>query len=110
MFGSDFIHITDHRGFESGFWWSDILTVLGVYPGPDEGEDWVKIKFRSDRQPDLHIVMSMTEFLEQVEKQLGASILQTPSYITPGSVSVVPLSNQCPDEPTGHIETWMKHD
>lgn len=104
MFGSDFIHITDHRGFESVFWWSDILTAIAVYPGPDEGEDWVKVKFRSDRQPDLHIEMSMTEFLEAVEKQLGAGI-PTPSYITPGQVDIAPLSNPYPDGPSDQIET-----
>lgn len=109
MFGSDFIRIKDNRGFESGFWWSDILTVLGEYPKDDES-DWVRVKFRSNRQPDLHAKMSMTEFLEQVEKQLGAGIPQTPSYITHGQVSMVPLSNTYPNEPTDHIETWMKHD
>lgn len=104
MFGSDVIHIKDHRGFESVFWWSDVLTAIGVYPGPDEGEDWVKVKFRSDRQSDLHIVMSMTEFLEQVEKQLGAG-LPNPSYITPGQVTIAPLSNPYPDGPADQIET-----
>lgn len=97
MFGSDFIVIKDHRGFESGFWWSDILTVLGEYPGPDEGE-WVKVKFRSDRQPDLRIEMSMTEFLEQVEKQLGAG-LPAPSYIAPNPVAISPLLNTYQNEP-----------
>lgn len=104
MFGSDFIHIKDHRGYESGFWWSDILTVIAVYPEPDEGEDWVKVKFRSDRQPDLHVVMSMSEFLTDVEKQLGAGI-PNPSYIAPGSVTMVPLSNQYPDGPADQIVT-----
>lgn len=104
MFGSDFIHITDHRGFESGFWWSDILTVIGVYPEPDDGEeDWVKVKFRSDRQPDLHIVMSMTEFFEQVEKQLGAG-LPAPSYITPNPVAIAPLLNPYKDGPSDKVE------
>ena len=104
MFDSDFIVIKDHRGFESGFWWSDVLTVIAVYPGPDEGEDWVKVKFRSVRQPDLHVVMSMTEFLEQVEKQLGAGIPK-PSYITPNRVTIAPLSNPYPDGPADQIET-----
>lgn len=103
MFGSDFIHTTDHRGCEACFWWSDVLTVLGMYPG-DGDEDWVKVKLRSDRQPDLHIVMSMTEFLEAVEKQLGACI-PNPSYITPGQVTIAPLSNPYPDGPTEQIET-----
>lgn len=103
MFGSDFIRITDHRGFESGFWWSDVLTVIGEYPEDDE-RDWVKLKFRSDRQPDLHIAMPMTEFLEQVEKQLGAG-LPKPSYISPGQVTIAPLSNPYPDGPADQIET-----
>jgi len=103
MFGSDFVVIKDHRGFESGFWWSDVLTVLGEYPEDDE-RVWVMVKFRSDRQPDLHAKMSMTEFLEQVEKQLSAGI-PNPSYITPGQVSVVPLSNPYPDGPADQIET-----
>lgn len=97
MFGSDFIRITDHRGFESGFWWHDVLTVIGVYPGDGE-EDWIKVKFRSDRQPDLDIEMSMSEFFEQVEKQLGAGV-PNPSYIAPGSVTMVPLSNPYQDGP-----------
>ena len=103
MFGSDFIRIKDHRGFESGFWWSDILTVLGVYPEGGE-ENWIKVKFRSSRQSDLHIEMSIPEFFEAVEKQLGAGI-SNPSYITPGSVTMVPLSNPYPDGPADQIET-----
>lgn len=103
MFGSDFIHITDHRGFESVFRWGDILMALGMYPG-DGDEDWVKVKFRSDRLTDLHIEMSMTEFLEAVERQLGAGI-PNPSYITPGQVTIEPLSNPYPDGPADQIVT-----
>lgn len=102
MFGSDFIYIKDHRGFESAFWWSDVLTAIGVYPGPDEGEDWVKVRFRNDRQSDLHIVMTMTEFLGEVRKQLSAG-LPKPSYITPGQVTITPLSNPYPDGPSDQI-------
>lgn len=107
MFGSDFVVITDHRGFESGFFWSDVLTALGVYPGDGE-EDWVKVKFRSDRQSDLHIEMSMAEFLAEVSKQLGPT--PTPSYVTPGQVTITPLSNPYPYGPADHVETWMKND
>lgn len=104
MFGSDFIHIKDHRGFESVFWWSDVLTAIAVYPGPDEGEDWVKVKFRSDRQPDLHIEMSMTEFLDAVKKQLEADP-PAPRYIAPSPVTIAPLLNSCPADLLEQIET-----
>lgn len=103
MFGSDFIVIKDDRGFKTGFHWSDVHTVLENY---EPGLKWVKVKFRCD--PDacysLKFVMTLDKFLEQVEKQLGAG-MPNPSYITPGQVTIAPLSNPYPDGPADQIVT-----
>lgn len=100
MFGSDFIVIKDNRGFEIGFFWSDVYQILGVY----EDDNWVRVKFRNDYKGyySLACNMSVHEFLEQVEKQLGAGI-PDPSYITPGQVTITPLSNPYPDGPADQI-------
>ena len=81
VMGLDFVVIKDHRGYESGFFWSDVLQFVGVY----ENDDWVKVKFRNDREGvyTLKMKMSVQEFLEQFKKQLGAG-LPEPSYVTPG--------------------------
>lgn len=100
MFGSDFVVIKDNRGFESGFFWSDVHQILGVY----EHDEWVRVKFRNDHDGfySLKIKMPVKEFLEEVEKQLGVG-LPKPSYITPGQVTITPLSNPYPDGPADQI-------
>lgn len=67
--GLDFVIIKDHRGFESGFFWSDVQQFLGEY----EREEWVRVKFRNDREGfySLKFKMPVKEFLEEIKKQLN---------------------------------------
>lgn len=67
--GLDFVVIKDHRGFESGFFWSDVHQFLGEY----ERDEWVRVKFRNDPEGfyALKMKMPVQEFLEQVKEQLN---------------------------------------
>lgn len=110
--GLDFVVIKDNRGCQSGFFWSDVQQIIGVYDDHQvigthkEVDESVKVKFRNDHKGTytLIFVMPVKEFLEQVEKQLGAGI-PNPSYITPGQVTIEPLSNPYPDGPADQIVT-----
>lgn len=83
----DFVVIKDTRGYEGGFFWSDVQQIIGVYDEArtswsddhqvigthKEVDESVKVKFRHDADDvyTLIFVMSVKEFLEQVEKQLN---------------------------------------
>jgi hypothetical protein len=103
MFGSDFIVIKDNRGFKTGFHWSDVHTVLENY---EKDLKCVKVKFRLDPEGSrpLKFIMTLDEFLGQVEGQL--SMVKTkPGYVAPNRVTIAPLSNPYPDGPADQIET-----
>lgn len=70
--GLDFVVIKDHRGFESGFFWSDVQQVMNVIGIVDESAT-VKVKFRNDHEGTytLIFVMPLNEFLEQAKEQLN---------------------------------------
>ena len=92
MLGSDLVVIKDNRGFEAGFFWSDVHQFVGVY----DAAEWVRVKFRTDHEGDytLKMKMSMQEFLEQVEKQLN----HPPRlYSDDKVVCEVPVSNESGD-------------
>lgn len=116
MFGSDFIHIKDHRGGECGFFWSDVQQFANVF---EEDDEWVRVKFRNDPE-DTYTMMfniSVKEFLETVKKQLNPQDTRKhtpnpydfpppPAYeFLPSRISVVPLSNPYKDGPADRIET-----
>ena len=119
MFGSDFIVVKDNRGCEAGFFWSDVQQIIGVYDEArtswsddhqvigthKEVDERVKVKFRRDADEayTLIFVMPVKEFLEQAKKQLNHP--PAPSYVTPGQVTITPLSNPDPNEPLKGIET-----
>ena len=57
----------------------------------------------ADEAYTLIFVMPVKEFLEQAKKQLNHP--PAPSYVTPGQVTITPLSNPDPNEPLKGIET-----
>jgi hypothetical protein len=67
--GLDFVVIKDNRGYEGGFFWSDVQQVIGVH---DDVES-VKVKFRDDREGAYTVMFEMpvTEFLAEVKEQLN---------------------------------------
>ena len=66
--GLDFVVMKDNRGYECGFFWSDVQQIIGVY----KTNEWVEVKFRNDHEGiySLSLKMPVNEFLEQVKKQL----------------------------------------
>jgi hypothetical protein len=67
--GLDFVVIKDHRGYEGGFFWSDVQHVIGVH---DDVES-VKVNFRNDHEGayTLMFEMPVAEFLAEVKEQLN---------------------------------------
>lgn len=64
--------LNDHRGCQSGFFWSDVQQVI-EYVDVNSRATSVKVKFRNDHKGTYTLIFEMTldKFLEQLEKQLN---------------------------------------